>query len=398
MNGALAGYRVVDLTEGIAGPYCTRLLAGLGAEVIKVEKPSKGDVTRNRGLFANNNPHSEHSLTSLFLNACKKSITLNLNGQAGYQILLDILKNADILIESYSPEEAQLLGLDYDKLAKVNPRLVMTSISGFGQYGPYKDYHDGEIAEYAMSGLMYITGDPELPPLKVGLDVAQMVAGQSALVPTLACVYDREFSRLGQHVDLSIMECNTALLELQWGQYSYTGYIPRRIGIANEKGHPWGILPCRDGWVVIASMHGNFKYLAELTGIPELLDPKFETGHGRIKNRDELDALLIPWLMGHDKEELYHMLQGLPGTSVGYVRNIEEIVQDPQLKHRQFFVEIDHPLVGKGLYPGAPYEMTKSPWRIGRAPLLGEHNEEIYVGYLGYSKERLEILRDNGIV
>jgi len=395
---ALAGYKILDLTEGIAGPYCTRLLAGLGAEVIKVERPGTGDPTRSCGPFHNDEAQREKSVVFLYFNTAKKSVTLSLEEETGHQILKDLVRHVDILVESFPPGLLTGLKLGYEALSEINPGLVMASISNFGQYGPYRDYKIDEMIAYAMSGLMYITGEFDREPLKLGIDAAQCVAGQNLLVAILACLYDREVSGAGRYIDTSVVECCAGLLEYQWGQYAYTDYVSTRTGIANEKGHPWGILPCKNGWVALAPRDVAFRHLAELTGIPELLDPKFATTYDRIQHRDELDALLIPWLMDHNKEELFPMLTVLPSTAAGYVRCMDELLDDPQLKHSSYWVEANHPIVGSATYPGAPFRMGECAWQVGRAPLLGEHNQEVYGTYLGLSKYDICTLMEARII
>lgn len=389
-EGALSGYRVLDVTHVIAGPYLTRLLTGLGAEVIKVEKPGDGDGARKLGPFCGDDPNLEKSIPFLYLNSGKKSITLNLKTAAGVEIFKELVRHADIVAENFEPRVMSSLGLGYETLSRINPKIVMTSISNFGHDGPYRDYKATEIVEYAMSGLMYITGDPDREPLKLGLDIAQLVAGQNALVPTLATLYCRDFTGEGQHIDISIMDYCAGLLEFQLPQTLQTGYIPGRLGRANQKGHPWGAFPCRNGWVAIAAEGNRFEYLAEAIGIPELDDPKFSSVIGRIQNRDELDALMMPWLLEHDKEEIFQLIGGnMPGCAAGMVLDMKEIVNCPQLNNLEFFKEIEHPVAGKAVYPGGPFSLSETPWQPGRAPLLGEHNEDIYISLLGYAEHDL---------
>jgi crotonobetainyl-CoA:carnitine CoA-transferase CaiB-like acyl-CoA transferase len=396
---ALSGIRVLDLTHYVAGPYFTRLLAGLGAEVIKIEKPESGDGLRKQGPFAGDDPNIEKSLPFLFLNPGKKSVTLNLKTSSGIDIFKKLVEKSDIVVENFEPRVMPSLGIDYETLSLINPGIVMTSISSFGQDGPYRDYKATEIVEYAMSGLMYITGEANREPLKLGLKAAQMVAGQNALAPTLAALYSRNLDGEGQHVDISIMEYCTGLLEYQIALYIHARYISGRVGSANEKGHPWGLEPCRNGWIVLATQGERFRLFAEKTGRPELMDPKFESARYRIENRDLIDALLMPWLIEKDKEELFHMVGGnIPGCAAGMVLDIEEIVNLEPLKYHQYFEEVDHPKAGPGVYPGPPFRMSKTPWRTGRSPLLGEHNEAVYGGLLGYTGDDLIELKQIAVI
>ena len=397
-KGTLSGYKVLDVTHYMAGPYCTKLLAGYGAEVIKVEKPGTGDGARRLGPFVGDDPHTEKSEQFLFFNTGKKSITLNLKAPKGVEIFKRLVKDADILVENFEPRVMPSLGLGYDVLSKINPRLLMTSISNFGQSGPYRDYKAAEIIEYALSGLMKMTGQPEREPLKLGLDVAQLTGGQSAVPPTLAALYSSQLTGKGRHVDISIMDYCAGLVEFQAALYIGIKYISGRIGNLNEKGHPWGNFPCRDGWVTIAIGGSNIKYLAELMGNPELDQPKFATAINRLQNRDELDSLMLPWLIDHGREEPFDFLNTKTECAAGWVRNVEELVNCPQLKSQDFYVTIEHPIAGKAIYPGGVCKMSETPVPMERAPLLGEHNEEIYCSRLGYTKAELAEWEQAGVI
>jgi len=401
-EGALSGFKVLDLTHYVAGPYCTRLLAGYGAEVIKIERPGTGDGARQLGPFVGNDPHSEKSLLFLYLNTGKKSITLNLKAPAGKEIFKRLVEEADIVVENYEPRVIPSLGLGYDALAEINPKLVMTSISNFGQTGPYRDYKASEIVEYALSGLMKMTGDPYREPLKMGLDVAQFTGGQAAVAPTLAALYAAQSTHKGRYVDISIMDSCVGITEWQVALYQAINHITPRMGNSNQKGHPWGIFPCKDGWVVIATMGSSFQYVAELVGADELKDPKF-LGHGaRIGLRDEIDLHLMPWLSDIDKEywikNVFEYLNKKRGTAAGWVRNVEDLAHCPQLKSQHFYQTIGHPFHGKGVYPGGPVLMGETPWKNGRAPLLGEDNQEIFGSRLGLAKEELAVLKREGAI
>ena len=395
----LEGVKVADFTRVFSGPLVTKVLSDYGAEVIKIEQPEKGDGLRRQGPFAGDDPNIEKSLPFLFLNAGKKSVTLKLKTSSGVDIFKKLAANSDIVVENFEPRVMPSLGIDYETLSRINPGIVMTSISNFGQDGPYRDYKATEIVEYAISGLMYITGEPDREPLKLGLEVAQMVAGQNALAPTLAAMYSRNSGGEGQQVDISIMEYCTGLLEFQIALYIHGKHISGRVGTANEKGHPWGLEPCRDGWIVLATQGERFPYFAEKTGIPELMDPKFRSARYRIENRDLLDALMMPWLIERDKEELFHMVGGnIPGCAAGMVLNIEEIINLEPLVYHHYFEEVEHPKAGRVVYPGPPFMMSKTPWRTDRSPLLGEHNEAVYHALLGYTGDDLIELKQIAVI
>jgi crotonobetainyl-CoA:carnitine CoA-transferase CaiB-like acyl-CoA transferase len=401
-EGALSGYKVLDVTHYMAGPYCTRLLAGYGAEVIKIEKPGTGDGARRLGPYVGDDPHIEKSELFLFLNTGKKSITLNLKTPVGAEIFKRLVKDVDILVENFEPRVMPSLGLGYDTLSEINPKLVMTSISNFGQTGPYRDYKAAEIVEYALSGLMKMTGEPNREPLKLGLDVAQFTGGQAAVTPMLASVYAAQSKNKGRHVDVSIMDYCVGVAEWQIGLYDTIKHITPRMGNFNQKGHPWGIFPCRDGWVVIATVGASFKHLVELTDVDELKDPRFLSHGARVQNSDEVDAYLLPWLLDQDKkywkEHAFAYLNTKRGAAAGWVRNTDDLVDCPQLASQRFYSTIGHPFHGKAVYPGGPVLMSKAPWKVGRAPLLGEDNEEIYGSRLGYTKKEIAALMQEGVI
>lgn len=389
---------VLDLSHYIAGPYCTRLLAALGAEVIKVERPGEGDGARRLGPFPNDLPHPEKSGLFLYLNTNKKSVTLDLKTPTGKKIAEELVKSADVVVENFRPGVMDSLGLGYTALRAINPNLVMTSVSNFGQTGPYRDFDATEIVEYALSGAMYITGEPAREPLKAGGSLAQYIAGQTAMVGTMVALLEWEMSGQGQHVDVSIMEATTDHIEGSLAAVGHGGEPSQRAGLRHGS-HPWHPYPCRDGWAaIIAGPPRNWPKIAELMEEPRLLDARYATPNLRRQPeiRDELDALLLPWLLEHDKREIYHKGQAA-GFAFGYVASTEDLFESPQLAAREFFVEIDHPEAGPLMYPGAPYKMG-SAWRWEPAPLLGQHNEEILCGRLGYSKEELQRLRQANVI
>jgi len=395
-EAALLDLKVLDLTHFIAGPYCTRFLAGLGAEVVKIEKPD-GDGARRIGPFPNDVPDLEKSGLFLYLNQNKLGITLNLKTETGVKIFKELVKDADILVENFSPRVMPSLGLDYERLEKINPRLVMVSISNFGQTGPYRDYKAADIIEYALGGLMYITGQPEREPLKNGGNLAQYGAGLHAFVATLSALYCAQTMGIGQQVDISIMECVASIIETQDMAWIYQGDLRKRAGQGTRFG--WGPTPAKDGFVSVALNPPRrvAQALPKLVGDPALEDPKF-FGRARTPEvAEELERIVRPWFAEHEKEEIYHAAQKL-GMPVGYLANAADLFKSPQLKAREYFAEVDHPRAGKLAYPTSGVKMSETPWQVGRAPVLGEHNEEIYCGRLGYTKEDLVRLRERGIV
>jgi CoA:oxalate CoA-transferase len=395
---ALEGVKVLDLTNYVAGPYCTKMLAGLGAEVTKIERPGIGDGARRIGPFPENKTDPEASALFLYLNTNKKSITLNLKTKKGVEVFRQLARDADIVVESFRPGVMTRLGLGYPTLESINPRLVMTSISNFGQTGPYNGFKATELIEYAFSGLMYITGDPDREPLKTGGLFTLYQAGTQAFVGTLIALLDSEGTARGQHVDVSIMECSALCMYAPAVSYWYGGQVTKRDGNKGFGRAAWGLYPCRDGYAgVVAGPAHRWPMLAQLMERPELADPKYSTGNGRTVYRDEIDEIMMPWLMEHDKREIYHVAQAL-GMTFSYVATPQDLLESEQLKQRDFFVDMDHPIAGKLTYPGAPFRMSETPWQNGRAPLLGEHNHEVYCQRLGLAEEDLVRFRQANIV
>ena len=394
---ALAGLKVLDLGHYIAGPFCTKLLAGLGAETIKVENPKGGDPARKLPPFLNDEPHPERSGLFLYLNTRKKDITLNFKSATGIKILKELIRWADVMVDNFSPRVMPGFGLDYASVEKINPALVMVSVTNFGLTGPYKDLKATDIVEYALGGLMYMSGDPDREPLKHVGSQAQYQAGLNAFVASMAAAYMAKETGIGQQVDISIMEVVNSLDEYGLITWEYQKQIYRRRGNIGGQ-HPWGLFPCKDGFVgIIASGASGWTRFMEMAGLPELADEKFATARSRIEHRDELDAILIPWLMEHTKQELYHAGQA-KGLPISFPRTAKDLLESPQYKARGFWVDIDHPVAGRLTYPGAPAIMSGTPYEVGRAPLLGEHNEEVYCGLLGFSKEELVRLAGAGVI
>jgi crotonobetainyl-CoA:carnitine CoA-transferase CaiB-like acyl-CoA transferase len=397
MQPVLAGVRVLDLTQYIAGPYCTKMLADYGAEVIKIEKPG-GEPGRRLQPFFQDDPHPEGSGFFLYLNTSKKGVTLNLKTETGKDIFRRLLKDADILVENFSPHVMPSLGLDYETLAKLNPRLVMTSISNFGQVGPYRDFKATEIVLDGMGGWSMIIGDPAREPLKPGGYQSQFVSGLFGAFASVTGYYGAAMSGIGQQIDLSIMDAVMFIQMNLTSQYTYDQAIRKRYG--NRVGpFPSGILPCRDGYIgAITVTADKWPVLCDWMGMPELVtDPRFDTPANRALNIDELDAVMISWLIQHDQEELFREGQKrrLP---FGKPCSTEMLVNSPHLKERGYFVDIDHPTTGPVKYPGAQVKFGDIPYQPRRAPLLGEHNEEIYCGRLGLSRTDLVRLREQGVI
>ena len=393
MSGFLEGLRVLDVSHWVAGPYATRLMATQGAEVIKIERPDGGDPARRVGPFPGGDPNQNGGALHLYLNSSKKSVTLDIRTETGKRILRELVEWAEVVVENFHPRVMPSLGLDYVSLSANRPSLVMASISNFGQTGPYRDQLAKEINLYAAGGLMYITGDPEREPLQMAARLAQYGAGQNAFAGTLSALWHRDSTGAGQHVDVAISEYLATILENALSMYSYAGANFQRTGNRGYGRAAWGPYPCRNGYVgVIAGPDHKWPEMSELMGVRELSDPRFDDRAGRGANADELDSLMLPWLMEHDKHEIFERAQKR-GLAFSYVATPEDILGWEHLGTRGFFEEIEHLDGSSYRHPTGPFRTDEMSWRLEPAPTLGAHNREVICGLLGYSKGDLVRLR-----
>ena len=393
----LNGFRVLDMGSGISAPWCAKILADYGAEVIKVETPGSGDLARRMGPFAGDDPNPEKSLTFLYLNTNKKSVTLDPSSVSGRKLLHRLVADADVLAENYPPSVSKELGLDYASLSAVNPGLVVTSIAPFGQTGPYHDYQATDIVAYALSGLMYHSGDSDQPPLRNVLDQSFYVAGANGAAATQIALFARLSSGEGQHVDVSAAECLGAHLVQPLPYYNYMGAVKGRRPVRGAGFEE--LMPARDGYVA-PSVQGSrpWEVIANLIGLEELLDEKFSTGAGRVAHGEELKELLTKGLAQWDRMPLF-LASGEARLVFGMAQDAGDLVNCPHLEARDFFVEVDHPVVGQAKYPGMAVRLPGEPLTASQpAPLLGQHSSEIFVQELGYSAEDLVSLRQLGVI
>ncbi len=399
---ALSDVKVLDFTHYIAGPYCTKLLADYGADVVKVERSHGGDGARRLGPFPQDLPHSEKSGLFLHLNTNKRSVTLNLKTEAARKIARELAADVDVVVESFRPGDMAGFGLGYDSLKALNPRLVMTSISNFGQTGPYRDYRASDIILYGMGGEMYSTGLEEREPLKMGGHMTLYQAGSVAAVATMAALLLAQETGTGQHVDISIMETQAGSIDRRMAHilaYQYCGEISGRVPFWRA-GYPMGVYPCQDGYVEIMGGLGYWPRVVEMLGNPDFLnDPKWyaEGAQQDPELREEFDAFFIPWCLERTKVQAWEDAQRAKVIS-GPLNTMEDLNRDSSFNERGAFVQIDHPEAGGLKYPGRPFIMKETPWAIQRpAPLLGQHNEEMMTP-LGYSKEDLVRLREQDAI
>ena len=388
----LSGLRVVDLTHGIAGPYCTKLLADFGADVIKVERPGTGDWARSLGPFPGDVPHPEKSGLFLHLNTNKRSLILDLKTARSVEVVKELVRDTDVLVESFSPGVMERLGLGYDVLSQLNPDLVMTRISNYGQTSPYRDYVASELTLFAMGGSMNTKGLPERYPIKLGANHVQYQAGNVAAMASLLARYGRNHTGLGgQVVDVSIMETQLASVNGRMSAlltYQYNGRRGTRTGGQILTGYPQGYYPTQDGYILASGGGVYWPRTIALLGIPELLDdPRFAPPLGQLspEGREEFEAAYwLPWLLERTKLEAVAELQAHDIQS-GVVGTLDEVVdKNPQLEAREFFVEVEHPIAGRFRYPGRPIHTPRQWWQIHRpAPLLGQDTQEVLNGGSG---------------
>ena len=400
-EGALTGYRVLDLTDS-RGAYCTKLLADMGADVIKIEPPY-GDQGRNMPPFLNDEPHPEKSLYFIYRNANKRGITLNLESDEGKDILKKLVKSTDIVVENFGPGYMDSLGLGYDVLKGINPKLIVAGITEFGLDGPYKDYKGSNIVDFALSGVMITSGYPGKVPTMLPGTPAYDAASEIADIEILAAIYCRDAIGKGQKIDVSVHEsARTGLYPWSVPIYSYSlipdGPLPMPEGRMGSQIFP--VYPCKDGFVrVIALTPRNWQALLRVLGNPEiLLMPDWENFIYRVGNAEDLYAIMIEFTTKFTQVELWEagFREGVP---ISPIFDIPAFVNSADTKMREFFVDVDHPVAGKGQYPGPPYKWTETPPSVGRpAPCLGEHNEEIYCGELGLTKGDLTALRYAGVL
>lgn len=386
MAGALAGIKVLDLTRVLAGPYCTMILGDLGAEVIKVEAPGGSDDTREWGPpFAGG-----ESAYYLCVNRNKRAITLDLKTDKGIEVIKELVKRSDIIIENFKHGTMEKWGIGYEELKKINPGIIHCSITGFGHNGPYKDLAGYDFIIQAMSGLMSITGTKESGPLKVGVAISDLVTGQYAAIGILAALQERSHSGIGQSIDISLFDSQISTLANVASNFLLSGKVPQRLGNQHPNIAPYQSLPTLDGEMAVAV--GNDRQFAKfvkvlgLAGLSE--DERFTTNNKRLQYRDELIEILSERMKEKPTSEWLTLLreQGIP---VGPINTIADMFNDPQVQARQMIREMDHPTAGKIRLTGSPLKLSRTPIEVKRhPPLAGEHTEEV-LQEIGYSAEEM---------
>lgn len=400
-DGTLSGYRVLDLVDK-KGAYCTKMLADLGADVVKIESP-EGDPTRRVPPFAGDVPHQERSLYFLYRHANKRGITLNLEVPDGRSVFKKLVASADVLVETYPPGYLASLGLGYEDLKKINPALIMASITEFGQGGPYRDWKGSEIVSYALSNTMITSGFADGAPINLPGTPSYDAASLIAAISIVTALYMRGGSGKGQYIDTSVHECSRlGLYPWMVTMYSYNinpGSPPPgpegRLGAAI-----YPVYPCKDGMIrVVALTPRQWDALVKVLGEPEVLRlPEWREFFYRIANANDLYALMLEFTTKYTMLELAERGRE-EGVPIAPIYDVSGFVNNPHTKARGFFVDVDHPSVGKYRAPGPPYKWKGTHCGIRRpAPCLGQHNEEVYCEELGLTRDDLATLRNTGAI
>ncbi len=398
MQKALEGVKVLDLTQFEAGTTCTVLLAFLGADVIKVENPVGGDL--GRLSFSERREEGVDSYYFIFLNANKRSVTLDLKNKKGKEIFKDMVKKADIVVNNFTVGTMDKLGVGYDVLKEVNPKIIYASITGYGTYGPYKDYPCFDIVAQATGGLMGVTGYPENPPTKVGTGLGDSIGATNLAVGILGALYQREKTGEGQEVEVSMQDCILNTLRPVYNFYYVGGGQPiARTGNKTKMIAPWNSYKTTDGYVVIGILTNPlWENLLKVIGREDAIsDPMFADPLTRGTNVEATDSLIEEWTSKRSKMEAMNYLAG-KGVPCGAVLDMTELLNNPHLRERGMVSEIEHPERGKLTILASPIKLSKSEVEVGCAPLLGEHNEEVYASMIGLSKEDIAKMKDEKII
>jgi crotonobetainyl-CoA:carnitine CoA-transferase CaiB-like acyl-CoA transferase len=391
----LKGIRVLDLSRVLAGPYCSMTLSDLGAEIIKVEIPGRGDDTRAFPPFLEG-----ESSYYLSLNRGKKSITLNLKDERGVEVLHRLVKKCDIVLENFRPGVTKRLGVDYEMLKGIKDDLIYCSISSYGQTGPYATWPGYDLIIQGMSGLMGITGESDKPPVRVGVAVTDINAGMYATMAILSALRVRDQRGIGQHLDVSMMDAAVSWLTYMAGNYFASGKVPQRMGGAHPSIVPYQTFEAGDGKFLLVA-GGNdrlFKILCDVIDMPQLVDdPMYGSNILRVENREVLIPIIQERLLTKPRDEWLAKLRE-SGFPCGPVNAIDEVFSDPQLLHRDMLVTMDHPKIGEIKQIGAPLKFSETPCSLDLPPpMLGQNTDEV-LKFIGYTEDEVAALKKDDVV
>lgn len=395
-QGPLDGVRVLDLTRVVAGPYCSMFLGDLGADVVKVEQPGSGDDTRGWGPPFTGGESAYY----LCINRNKRSVTLDLKSPRAVELLRELAKGADVIIENFRPGTMERLGLGEKELRALNPRLIYASLTGFGADGPMSNWPGYDLIVQAWGGLMSITGTPDGEPVKVGVAIIDLVAGLMLGKAITAALFAREKIGVGQRIDTSLLEAEVASLINAGSNYLVGGKIPTRWGNAHPNIVPYQNFKTADGYLVIGvASEVIWKRFCAAVGREALAeDPRFQNNSQRVEHRAELIALLSEMFIQRDNEAWFKLLTEAE-VPCAPVQSIEQVFQAPQVLHRGMLLEVDHPTAGKVRMAGIPVKFSETPGSVRRPPpLLGEHNEAVLKDWLGMSAAKIDELKRDKII
>lgn len=397
MARPLDGIRVVDLSRVLAGPYCTMVLSDLGADVIKVEHTGMGDRARGLGPFIEG-----RSAYFLSVNRGKRSMVLDIFNPKGREILVELVKRSDVLVENFVPGTMARLGLDYNSLKAHNPRLVYTAVSGFGQTGPYASKPALDIIVQAMAGMLSITGEPGGRPVRPGASLGDVVAGLFAAIGVLAALRERQTSGQGQMVDIGMVDCQAAIMENAFARYFATGEVPGPLGTRNPSATPFQAFQTADGWIVVAIIGGEYDrwglFCAAIDRADLIEDPRFADGWDRNQNHQLLEPIIQEAMLKKTSAQWLEELTALQ-IPCGPVNRLDQVVRDPQVQHRGIVTEAHHETLGKLKTVNTPLRLSRTPARVEKAaPELGEHTEDVLRGVLGLGSQALDDLKAQGLI
>ena len=402
MAGPLLGIRVLDLTQGVAGPYATKLLSDYGADVVKIERPDGGDPTRRVGPFPDDVPHLDRSGLFFELNSGKRSVTLNLATATGRRILQRFAADADLVIESFRPGTLARLGLNAERLEAINAAAALVQLSNYGQDGPYLDFEMDDLGAYAMGGVLALTGGEGREPARIGLYAPLVLAGGVLATYTIGAVFGSRRTGRGERVDASLFEILASSMDRGGPNlvaYQYSGSLmTTRSASQVRNAMPNGVFRCTDGYVSITGLTNFFPRMARMIDRPDLAEDAAFLA--RIEDPEflpEVEPLLTDWLSTRTKREAMERGQA-EGLPVSALNTMEDVFNDPHLRERAFFETVEQPAAGDVVMPGLPLHMSDTPGEVRPAPTLGEHTSEVLTEALGYSMQDITVLRQRGVV
>ena len=396
MAGPLEGIRVVDLTRILAGPYCTMMLGDMGAEIIKIENPDGGDDTRGWG------PPFLNGVSTYFIsiNRNKKSLTLNLKDERGKELLRDLIRNSDVMVENFRPGALEKLGFPWEEIHRINPAMIFASLSGFGQTGPRKSEPGFDVVIQGEGGIMSITGEPDAPPSKVGASIADITAGMLAAQGILLSLYHREKTGVGQMVDVGMLDGQVALLTYHANNYFGTGKLPPRRGNKHPSITPYETYECRDGYFNLGVGNDSlWRRFCDAMGLGHIKeDPKFAINKDRVDNRLELQEILDAFFAEKTVGETLNALRSA-GVPCGPINNLEQVLNEPQILAREMVVDVDVPVAGPTKVTGVPIKLSETPGAVRTPPpTLGQHTDEVLESVLGMDEAQRKALREKSVV